>query len=178
MIFFESWYELLRVAVTSVSVYLLCVLLVNCFGKRSSAKMNNFDWIVTVAMGSLLGSAALLKKVVVLEVAVGLFVLLFLQYLFTFLSVRFSFFNSLVKKTPTLLFYDGAYLQDALTKERITKEEVQIGIRLKGYPCESLVAAVIFEPNGELSVLAKDNSDSIEVQSPEDWRTKFKENEA
>ena len=52
--------------------------------------MNNFDWIVTVAMRSILGSAVLLKKVVIVEVALALFVLLFLQYAFTVLSVRFT----------------------------------------------------------------------------------------
>ena len=159
MLFYQSGSELVRVGVTAVLMYIICVLFVSVFGKRSSAKMNNFDWMVTVAMGSILGSAVLLKKVVILEVALGLFILLMMQYLFTLMSVRVPMFRKLMKKSPTLLYYEGEFLLDNLNKERVTQEEVRTGIRSRGYPAQTSISAVILEPNGELSVIPKPGAD-------------------
>lgn len=153
MIFFESWNEIYRVVITAVLTYLLCIGLISFFGKRSSAKMNNFDWIVTVAMGSILGSSVLLKKVVVLEVLSGLLILLTLQFLFNKMSVNFAVFRNSMKRSPTLLFFSGEYIEKALQRERVTKDEVRTGIRCIGLIDEKDVSAVILEPNGELSVI-------------------------
>ncbi|QPG04575.1 DUF421 domain-containing protein [Salinimonas marina] len=153
MIFFQSWPELWRVLITAVATYLICVAFVGVFGKRSNAKMNNFDWIVTVAMGSILGSAVLLKKVVIVEVALALFVLLLLQYTFTLLSVRFTWFHKLMNKSPALLYYDKHFISSALKKERVTEQEVLMGMRAHGFTHKDQVKAVILEPNGDLSVL-------------------------
>ncbi|QJR80593.1 DUF421 domain-containing protein [Alteromonas pelagimontana] len=117
--------------------------------------MNNFDWIVTVAVGSILGSSVLLKKVVILEVTTGLLVLLSLQYIFTLLSSRFKGFDKLMKKNPVLLYSKSGYITQNMRRERITIEEVKMNIRQKGYVDESRISAVIFEPNGQLSILPK-----------------------
>lgn len=153
MLFFESWFELFRVAVTAVIAYVLCIALVSLFGKRSAAKMNIFDWMVTVAMGSILGSAVLLKDVVILEVALALFMLLLLQYLFTLWSVKSTTFKHFMNKSPTLLFYDGKFIRRNLVKERVTDDEVRTCIRAHGFTSEEAVLAVVLEPSGEVSVL-------------------------
>ena len=143
MILFQSWWELLRVGTTAIVAYFLCVLLISIFGKRSSAKMNNFDWIVTVAMGSILGSAVLLKKVVILEVALGLFVLLFMQFLFTKLAVKSNLFKRVMKKSPTLLYFDQEFLSQNMLNERVTREEIEVGARSKGFVDMQQVMAVV-----------------------------------
>ncbi|WP_232364413.1 DUF421 domain-containing protein [Salinimonas lutimaris] len=167
MILFQSWWELFRVGITAIVAYFLCVCLISIFGKRSSAKMNNFDWIVTVAMGSILGSAVLLKKVVILEVALGLFVLLFMQFLFTKLAVKSKIFKRVMKKSPTLLYFDKEFLSNNMVNERVTREEIEVGVRSKGFVDIHQVMAVVIEPNGELSVLGKPNNNSEENQSLE-----------
>lgn len=154
MLFFESWYELLRVFCSAVIIYPLIILLLNIMGKRSTAKMNNFDWLVTVAVGSILGSAVLLKKVVLLEVMVGAGTLLILQYLFTKLSVRYQSFEKFIRSPAILVFYEGQYLEVAMRKQRLTRREVEAAIRKAGYADESAVMAVIFEPDGQLSVIS------------------------
>ena len=167
MIFFQSWPELLRVLVTAVATYLICVAFVGVFGKRSNAKMNNFDWIVTVAMRSILGSAVLLKKVVIVEVALALFVLLFLQYAFTVLSVRFTWFHQLMNKSPALLYYDNQFIAAALKQERVTEQEVLMGMRAHGFSSRQQVKAVILEPNGDLNVLPAEARSEQDDSLPE-----------
>ncbi|WP_018981774.1 DUF421 domain-containing protein [Salinimonas chungwhensis] len=153
MIFFQNWDELARVAISTVLIYMLCVGMVSVFGKRASAKMNNFDWIVTVAMGSMLGSSVLFKKVVVLELFLALFLLLALQFSFNKLSVYFLTSRKTMKKSPALLYFSGEYVEQTLQRERVTKDEVRTGIRSQGLIDENDVSAVILEPNGELSII-------------------------
>ncbi|WP_259398112.1 hypothetical protein [Pseudoalteromonas sp. SR43-3] len=102
--FFESWSEIARIVTTTLIIYPFLILATHLLGKRSFAKMNNFDWIITVAAGSILGSAILLKDVVIVEVLVAVSLLLFLQYLLTWISAHFSTFDKVVKTSPQLVF--------------------------------------------------------------------------
>ena len=83
--------------------------------------------------------------------------LIFLQYAITWLSVRSSRFQHLVKAEPTLLVHRGAFLDRAMTRDRITREEVLAVLRSNGVGQIGSVEAVILETDGSMSVL----SDSI-----------------
>jgi len=151
--FFESWQELIRIVVTSLIIYPLLVVATNLLGKRSIAKMNNFDWIVTVAIGAILGSSILSKSVMITESILAITTLLLLQYFLTFLTARFSIVESLTKKPPTLLFYNGEYLDKPLKNQRISRDEIDAAVRKAGINDLKQVSAVIFESSGELSVI-------------------------
>lgn len=117
--------------------------------------MNNFDWIITVAVGSILGSAILLKDVVIVEVLVAVSLLLFLQYLLTWISAHFSTFDKVVKTSPQLVFFDGEYIEAAMKDTRLTSTEVEGSVRKAGFGDLSTVMAVVFEADGELSIVPK-----------------------
>ncbi|MDO6463039.1 MULTISPECIES: DUF421 domain-containing protein [Pseudoalteromonas] len=153
--FFESWSEIARIVTTTLIIYPFLILATHLLGKRSFAKMNNFDWIITVAAGSILGSAILLKDVVIVEVLVAVSLLLFLQYLLTWISAHFSTFDKVVKTSPQLVFFDGEYIEAAMKDTRLTSTEVEASVRKAGFGDLSTVMAVVFEADGELSIVPK-----------------------
>ncbi|KTF09979.1 DUF421 domain-containing protein [Pseudoalteromonas carrageenovora] len=153
--FFESWSEIARIITTTLIIYPFLILATHLLGKRSFAKMNNFDWIITVAAGSILGSAILLKDVVIVEVLVAVSLLLFLQYLLTWISAHFSTFDKVVKTSPQLVFFDGEYIEAAMKDTRLTSIEVEASVRKAGFGDLSTVMAVVFEADGELSIVPK-----------------------
>ena len=53
--FFNSWYDLFRVVVVGTLAYAALMVILRTSGKRTLAKLNAFDFIVTVALGSTLG---------------------------------------------------------------------------------------------------------------------------
>ena len=61
---FESWDRLQNVAIAAVFFYAFIVLLVRVLGKRTTSQMNNFDWIITIAVGSLAFHLSLLVLLV------------------------------------------------------------------------------------------------------------------
>jgi uncharacterized membrane protein YcaP (DUF421 family) len=65
--FFDSWFGLLRVVVVGTLAYVALVVLLRASGKRTLAKLNAFDLIVTVALGSTLATVLLSKSVALLE---------------------------------------------------------------------------------------------------------------
>lgn len=83
------------------------VLLLRVSGKRTLTKMNAFDLVVTVALGSTLATVLLTKSVALAEGLTAFVLLIFLQFVLTWLSVRSRAVGRLVKSEPTLLVYQG-----------------------------------------------------------------------
>lgn len=152
--FFDSWMGLLRVCVVGVLAYTALVVLLRVSGKRTLAKMNAFDFIVTIALGSTLATV-LLSETVALSEGLAAFVLLAgMQYIITWLSVRSSTVRKLVKSEPSLLFHDGSFLDRAMTYERVTQDEVLAAVRQQGKGSMSEVNAVVLETDGTFSIIS------------------------
>ncbi len=154
-IFFKDWYSLLNITVTTILVYVGIIIILRVSGKRTLSKMNAFDFIVTVALGSCLGSIALTTDIPIINGLWTIILLVSLQYIITLLSAKYPLFKKKISSDPTLLFFQGDYLHSALQKERITKEEVLQTLRMKGYDDVKSIEVIILEATGDISVIKK-----------------------
>jgi uncharacterized membrane protein YcaP (DUF421 family) len=152
-IFFESWESMLRTGVITILAYVLLIFLLRISGKRTLSKMNAFDFIVTVALGSTLATVMLSKDVVLADGVLGFFLLIFLQYVITWLSVRNTSISNLVKSSPALLVYKGEILNEIMMKERIDQDEIYATIRKNGLSSIEDADAVVLETDGSLTVI-------------------------
>lgn len=151
--FFDSWSGLGRVLIVGVLAYAGLVLILRISGKRTLSKFNAFDLVVTVALGSILATILLAKDVALAEGVLALLLLVSLQYAIAWLSVRSSRFQSLVKSEPSLLLHKGNFLDDALRRERISREEVMAALRESDVSTPDQAAAVVLETDGSISVI-------------------------
>jgi len=149
---------LVRAGLSGLIVYIAVVFLVRLAGKRATSQMNNFDWIVTVALGSIVGSTIVLKDLPLAEGLLAIVVLLGAQYTVTKASTYSSTISNLVYSEPTILFFRGEYIDSAMRKERITRQEVLSAIRESGIIQVEDVGAVVLETDAKLSVLPNTNS--------------------
>ena len=150
---FTSWESLGRVLVSAFAGYVALVVLLRSSGKRTLSKMNAFDFVVTIAFGSVLAGIALNKTVSIAEGVTALAFFVGIQFVVTWLSVRSERFQSIVKGSPTILFYQGEFVRDALRKTRMTEEEVVSAIRRSGAMTPDEVGAVVLETEGTLTVM-------------------------
>ena len=150
---FDGWTGLGRVLLVGTLAYVALVLILRISGKRTLAKLNAFDFVVTVALGSTLATVLLSKDVALAEGVLALGLLVVLQYAIAWLAVRSDRFRGFVKSEPTLLMRDGRYLDGAMRRERITREEVLAAIRSAGGADPQDAAAVVLETDGSISVL-------------------------
>ena len=150
---FDSWAGLGRVLLVGSLAYVALVLLLRVSGKRTLTKLNAFDLVVTVALGSTLATVLLSNSVALAEGVLALGLLILLQYVIAWLSVRSPGFQRLIKAEPTLLLHRGRFLEGAMKAERITREEILAALRASGAAEVSGVAAVVLETDGTLSVI-------------------------
>src|SRR5690606_29103979 len=146
--FFDSWENLLRVGLFGLLAYVGVILMLRLTGKRSLAKMNAFDLVVTVALGSVLSTILLSKDVALAEGFMAMATLLGLQFLVSWTIFRSKTINKLVNSDPKMLFYREEFLESALKTERVTQAEVLASIRQQGLKSLSEAEAVILETDG------------------------------
>jgi len=154
-IFFDSWASIVRTAVIGVLAYFSLILMLRISGKRTLSQMKEFDFIVTVALGSTLATVLLNKDITLLDGIVALGLLIILQYTLAAGSVKIKGFSKLISSEPTLIFFNGTFLSEALKKERVTEAEVRSILRSQGIADLEEAQAVVMESNGQFSVLKK-----------------------
>jgi uncharacterized membrane protein YcaP (DUF421 family) len=159
--FFDSWDSILRTFIITILAYFSLIIMLRISGKRTLSKMNAFDFTVTVALGSTLAAVSLNKEIPLADGALALGLLVFLQYMITWLSVRFDFVKGIITSTPSLIFYKGEMIPSAMKKERITTEEIRAKARQKGFSSLSNIDAIILETTGEINIVAKINADDV-----------------
>lgn len=155
MILFNDWNSLFRVLIIGVCAYIGLIVILRISGNRTLSKMNSYDFIITIALGSTFASAILDKNVALADALLAFTVLAGLQFITTWLSVRSATVDRLVKADPVLLFWNGQYLTHAMKRAHVTHEEVQAGMRQQGFGSMDEVGSVVLEANGKIVAVEK-----------------------
>ena len=129
--------------------------------------MNGFDFVITIALGSCLASVSLNKDITLSDGILAFSLFIFMQYIFTFLSVRWKKFRALITNTPVIVFYEGRFLSDEMKVQRLSQEDVLSECRLKGYSNMDNVHVVILESTGEISIV--ENNQGGEINTHEKY---------
>lgn len=153
---FDAWTDIARVLLVGSAAYITLVAVLRISGKRTLAKLNAFDLVVTVAVGSTLATILLNADVSFVEGVTALALLAGLQFLAATISSRLKAGRSVLTSRPTLLVSQGRLLDDALRRQRVSADEIRQAIRSSGQGDVSKVAAVVLESDGSLSVIGSD----------------------
>lgn len=146
---------LVRTVVVGVLAYLVLVVILRVSGKRTLSQMNAFDFIVTVALGSTLATILLSADTSLVQGILAFLVLVGMQYLITWSSVRSDTVAGLAKSEPTALVYRGRMLEEAMARERVLEVELRAAIRESGVARLEDVDLVVLETDGSFSVVSK-----------------------
>lgn len=152
---FESWSRILTLVVAGVGAYAALVLMLRVSGKRTLAKLNAFDFVVTISLGSVLATVVVSRDVPLAEGLLALVVLVALQFVVAFISSRLPAARHVVTARPTALVVDGELRVDEMRRCRVTLEEVSAALRQQGIGSFAGVDAVVLETDGEVSVIAE-----------------------
>lgn len=163
--FFDSWADLMRIVLIGTLSYAALVVLLRVSGKRTLSKMNVFDFVVTIAIGSTLATIFLSRDVALADGVAALALLVMLQWIVAWMGARSGWFRDLVKARPRLLFEDGHMIESALIDERVAPEEVYAAVRAAGRSSLEDVAAVVLETDGTFSVIGASASGRSALQN-------------
>jgi uncharacterized membrane protein YcaP (DUF421 family) len=149
------WYEIL---LRTFVVYLTVLVLLRVAGKRELGQMTPFDLVVILVIAnavqnamtggdnSLVGGILAAATLTVTNIAVGRW------------GSRIPFFRHLVASEPTLLLRDGTPIKEALDRERIDVEELEMAARQHGIADLADVTAAVLEEDGSISIIPKEGT--------------------
>ena len=150
----------LRGLLLSVFAIIWIVLLVRIVGLRSFSKMTNFDFVVTVATGSLLaGATQSTSWHSFAQTMLGIAALFFVQWLTARLRQASDLFETIVQNNPVVLMRDGRFIDEALRETRVGKDDLVAKLREANVLSLKQVRAVVLETTGDISVLHGDQLD-------------------
>jgi uncharacterized membrane protein YcaP (DUF421 family) len=152
---FDSWSTVLRIVLVGAASYAALVVLLRVGGKRILAKLNAFDLVVTVALGSILATSVLSKDVHYVDALAGMALLIGAQWLVSRLTTSLPGGRRFVNAEPTLVVSNGEVLETSLSRLRLTRGEVLQAVRSSGQGGLDGIAAVVLEPDGTLSVIRR-----------------------
>ncbi len=152
-IFFDNWQALFRTGLISVLAYVSLIVLLRLFGKRTLSKMNAFDLVVTVALGSSLATILLNKDVTLAQGVLALALLIGMQFVVTWSSLRFPWVRKLATGEPTMLLYQGTLLPVALRWTRVTKKRCEPRFGSQEWRRWMRSRRMVLETDGSFSVV-------------------------
>jgi uncharacterized membrane protein YcaP (DUF421 family) len=156
--FWGGWEPILRIITVGTLTYFGIILILRVSGKRTLASMNAFDFIITITMGSAFGRILTAKSVSLAESLTAFLLLVFLQYLIAHLEVRSKFFHRLITSQPALLYYNGAFIEKNMRRERIRRNDLLGAVRKKKFGDFNEVEAIIMETDGSFSIIRKSSN--------------------
>jgi len=133
------------------------ILVVRVIGLRTFSKMNSFDFVVTVATGSLLaGASQATEWPGFFQAVLAIASLLGVQFIVALLRNRSDRVEAIIQNDPVLLMRDGVILENALTATRVAESDLIAKLREANVLDMSQVRAVVLETTGDISVLHGD----------------------
>ncbi len=153
---FGNWHTIFRTLCVGALGYAVLVVFLRISGKRTLSKLNAFDLVVTISLGSTLSAILVQQSVTLAQGAAAFGLLILMQYLVTFLSVRSPSFGRAMRSEPTLLARDGEYCHKALQRERVMEAEALSAIRSAGGESVQDVAFLVLESDGSISAALKE----------------------
>jgi uncharacterized membrane protein YcaP (DUF421 family) len=152
--FFQDWSSIVRTVVVGVCGYVALVIALRVAGKRTLAKLNAFDLVVTVAIGSTFASILVSPDTNLAQGIVAFAVLVALQTGIAWASSRFPAVDGWVKSEPRMLLYEGKLIERAMRRERITTQELEVAVRQSGLGRMEDAHAVVLESSGNLTCIS------------------------
>ncbi len=154
-VFFDGWEGPARILVIAPIAYAALVVFLRVAGKRTLTKLNAFDLVITVALGSTLATQILSKDTPVFDGVLAFAALIALQWIVSFAAVRSDRFSNFVRAKPTVVLKDGRPLTTAMRRERITEGEILQAVRTEGADNLEAALVVYLQSDGSLTAILR-----------------------
>ena len=172
MFFDDTTYDLIARGTILTAIGIVYVIaLTRIVGLRSFSKMTNFDFVITVASGTVLagmGRATDWKGFT--QAAVVMFALFAVQFVIAKIRKKSETFEETIQNDPVLLMIDGRFCTQAMSKTRVSRSDIIAKLRESNTMSFDEVRAVVLETTGDISVMHGSNLDPAILEGVDDVR--------
>lgn len=142
---------ILRASVMFFIMYFLLRLL----GKRELSQVTPFELVLLIVMGDLVQQGITHNDLSMTGAALAISTIAFWALTLSWITYLSPRAERILEGVPRVLVKDGALIAANMRRDRITRAELEIEMRLAGIARIAEVAWAILEPNGKISFIAR-----------------------
>ncbi len=141
-------------------IYVVVNIAMRCMGKRQVGELSTSEVIVAFLISEVASAPLSNPDVSVWMNIVAIFVLVAMEILYSYLSIKWPFFMTLTQGRPTVIIENGKILEKSMLKNRLSIAELNEELRLKNINISDVYLAII-ENNGQLSIIPTNKASGV-----------------
>lgn len=153
--------ELWIITYRTIFLYLLILFILRIMGKREVGELGVIDVVVFIIMAEVAAFALDDPQKNLFQSIVPMLLLLAIQWISSYLSLKSKKFRDLVDGDPTLIIKDGIILEQEMRRHRYNLDDLFQQLREQQIGSVHEVSFAYLESSGNLSVFKKDESQPI-----------------
>ncbi len=152
------------ILVRTILAYIILLGIVRLMGKRQIGELQMTEFISAILLSEIAALPLTERDIPLLYGLIPLCVIGSFEVILALLCRKYTPFRHFLEGKPIELVKNGVYLEQNLTRTRISRDEIDAQIRNNGFESIDEVETVILEQTGKMSVLPK-TQDSKPQQS-------------
>ncbi|MBO0603246.1 DUF421 domain-containing protein [Sporosarcina sp. E16_3] len=149
--------DLLIISFRTVFLYILILVILRIMGKREVGELGIIDVVVFVIMAEVAAFALDSPDKKLMHSIVPMLVLLVIQLVSSYFSLKSKKFRDIVDGEPTLIIRHGIILEQEMRKQRYNLDDLFQQLREQQIGSVHEVSFAYLEPSGNLSVFKHDD---------------------
>ncbi len=145
------------ILIRTLTLYVLLTLMMMLMGKRQIGEMQVSELVTTVLLSELAVAPVTDSDIPLLHGVFPMILISSFEVFISFLGRKSRKFRVFINGNPITLYEKNKFIQENLTKARVSTEDVEAQVRINGYADMKTVDKVILERTGKMSVLPKDS---------------------
>ncbi|MTT32849.1 DUF421 domain-containing protein [Terrilactibacillus sp. BCM23-1] len=153
-----------RILTTSIRTligFVLLLILTRILGKKQLSQMTIFTYITGIALGNIAGDMVVHRDIKIIDGFTGMTLWALLTLLIEYISLKSSKARVLLNDEPTIIIKKGKIMKKAMVAEKLNLDDLTMLLRNNNVFSMADVDYAILEPNGELSVLKKEEKELL-----------------
>lgn len=154
-------HELWIISFRTVFLYVFLLVILRIMGKREVGELGVIDVVVFIIMAEVAAMIVESPEEPIIKGVLPILLLLVIQYISSFISLKSKKFRDLVDGDPTLLIKHGQIQEHEMRKQRYNLDDLFQQLRENQIASIHDVTFAYLESSGNLSVFTKDNGSPI-----------------
>ncbi|AOV07627.1 DUF421 domain-containing protein [Sporosarcina ureilytica] len=151
-------HDLIIITYRTILFYLIILFVLRIMGKREVGELGIIDVVVFLIMAEVAALGLDSPEKNIFEAILPIIVLLGIQLISSFISLKSKKFRDLVDGDPSTLIRDGVIMEEELRKQRYNLDDLFQQLREQKIGSVRDVTYAFLEPSGNLSVFTKDDT--------------------
>ncbi len=145
--------DIIKIVFSTLVSLTMLFILTKLMGNRQMSQLSMFDYISSIAIGSVAGEMAVMSTDSILEPLVSMIIFALSSITISLITCKSIILRRFFEGQAFLLYQDGQIYEKNLLRAKMDVDELLSACRLSGYFDLEEVQSVFLEVNGKISVL-------------------------